>query len=103
MDNAIKYSGNDIEVGIKAKKNKEGLILSFSDNGSGIPQKDLPFIFDKFYRVTREDNKDIEGFGIGLSYVKRICDLHKWKVALKNNSKKGVTVQITINKEDING
>ena len=77
--------------------------MSFSDNGSGIPMKDLPFIFDKFYRVAREDNKDIEGFGIGLSYVKRICDLHKWKVSLKNNSGKGILFKILINKEDFNG
>jgi two-component system phosphate regulon sensor histidine kinase PhoR len=103
VDNAIKYSGKDIEVNIKAKEKNNGLLLSFSDNGSGIPSKDLPFIFDKFYRVTREDNKDIEGFGIGLSYVKRICDLHKWKVSLKNNVDKGITVKILINKEDING
>jgi two-component system phosphate regulon sensor histidine kinase PhoR len=103
IDNAIKYSQKEIEVVIVAKESSDGLMLSFSDNGSGIPSKDLPFIFDKFYRVTREDNKDIEGFGIGLSYVKRICDLHKWKVSLKNNLDKGITVKILINKEDING
>lgn len=102
IDNAIKYSANDVEIKVKARDTKKGLVLSFSDNGSGIPLKDLPFIFDKFYRVTREDNKDIEGFGIGLSYVKRICDLHKWKVSLKNNSENGITVKIIINKEDIN-
>lgn len=103
VDNAIKYSEKNIEVTIKANETTEGLLLSFSDNGSGIPMKDLPFIFDKFYRVAREDNKDIEGFGIGLSYVKRICDLHKWKVSLKNNSGKGILFKILINKEDFNG
>jgi two-component system phosphate regulon sensor histidine kinase PhoR len=103
LDNAVKYSGKDIDVTIKSKETKNELELSIVDNGSGIPLKDLPFIFDKFYRVTREDNKDIEGFGIGLSYVKRICHLHKWKVSLKNNPEKGITVKIIINKEDING
>jgi two-component system phosphate regulon sensor histidine kinase PhoR len=103
LDNAVKYSGKDIEVLINAKESKVGLTLIFSDNGTGIPITDLPFIFDKFYRVTRKINKDIEGFGIGLSYVKRICDLHKWKVSLKNNSDKGITVKILINKEDIYG
>lgn len=103
LDNAIKYAEHDIEVLITAKENKDGLTLSFSDNGTGIPITDLPFIFDKFYRVTRKDNKDIEGFGIGLSYVKRICDLHNWKVSLKNNLDKGITVNILINKVDING
>jgi two-component system phosphate regulon sensor histidine kinase PhoR len=103
IDNAIKYAGNQLRVVIKASEDKNDLVLSFCDNGSGIPLIDLPFIFDKFYRVTRQDNKDIEGFGIGLSYVKRICQLHKWKVILKNNFDKGVTVKIVINKEDFNG
>lgn len=103
IDNAIKYADKEINVTIKAKENDKGVLLSFSDNGSGIPSKDLPFIFDKFYRVTRQDSKDIEGFGIGLSYVKRICELHKWKVYLVNNTKEGVTVSIQINKSDING
>lgn len=103
LDNAIKYSGKEIEVNINSKETTNGLQLNIIDNGNGIPSKDLPFIFDKFYRVAREDNKDIEGFGIGLSYVKRICDLHKWKVSLKNNSDQGITVTILINKENING
>ena len=103
LDNAVKYSGKEIEVFIKSKTTTSGLQLTIMDKGNGIPAKDLPFIFDKFYRVTREDNKDIEGFGIGLSYVKRICDLHKWKVSLKNNADKGIMVTILINKEDING
>ena len=57
-------------------------------------------VFDKFYRVAREDSKDIEGFGIGLSYVKRVCEWHKWKVEAKNNEEKGITITIQINKND---
>ena len=74
--------------------------MNFIDNGVGIPENDLPFIFDKFYRVTRKDNKDIEGFGIGLSYVKRVCEWHKWSVSVKNNAIKGITISIQINKKD---
>jgi len=44
--------------------------------------------------------KDIEGFGIGLSYVKRVCEWHKWKVEAKNNPNKGITISIQINKND---
>ena len=71
------------------------------DNGPGIPKEDLPFIFDKFYRVPREDKKDIEGFGIGLSYVKKIIDLHYWKIKLENNLKGGLTVFISVPKKSI--
>ena len=87
IDNAVKYSENEAKIQIK-------------DQGMGIPEKDLPFIFDKFYRVARQDNKDIEGFGIGLSYVKRVCEWHKWQVSVKNNEEGGITVSIQINKKD---
>lgn len=100
LDNAIKYSIQTPEIHITSKENSRGLVLHFSDNGSGIPDNDLPFIFDKFYRVARQDSKDIEGFGIGLSYVKRVCEWHKWKVEAKNNIEKGITITIQINKKD---
>ena len=100
MDNAVKYSNQNPEIKIQSKENSKGLTLKFSDNGCGIPESDLPFVFDKFYRVAREDSKDIEGFGIGLSYVKRVCEWHKWKVEAKNNEEKGITITIQINKND---
>ena len=103
LDNSIKYANDEALVTIQTKEINNNLQLSFIDNGTAIPQKDLPFIFDKFYRVTRKDNKEIEGFGIGLSYVKRICDLHNWRVFIKNNPLQGISVQIIFNKKDFNG
>ena len=100
MDNAVKYSGLNPIIQIQSKENEKGLLLKFSDNGVGIPANDLPFVFDKFFRVAREDSKDIEGFGIGLSYVKRVCEWHKWKVFATNNEEKGITITIQINKND---
>ena len=100
LDNAVKYAPQTPKISIQSKENSKGLVLKFTDNGCGIPESDLPFVFDKFYRVTREDSKDIEGFGIGLSYVKRVCEWHKWKVEAKNNEEKGITITIQINKND---
>lgn len=100
IDNAVKYSENEAKIQINAIESVKGLTLEFTDHGIGIPEKDLPFVFDKFYRVARQDNKDIEGFGIGLSYVKRVCEWHKWQVAVKNNEAGGITVSIQINKND---
>lgn len=100
MDNAVKYSVQKPIIHIQSNENEKGLVLKFSDNGVGIPPNDLPFIFDKFYRVARADNKDIEGFGIGLSYVKRVCEWHKWKVIAVNNKDLGITVSIQINKKE---
>ena len=100
MDNAVKYSGHNPEIKIQSQENSKELTLKFSDNGAGIPVSDLQFVFDKFYRIAREDSKDIEGFGIGLSYVKRVCEWHKWKVEAKNNEENGITITIQINKND---
>lgn len=100
IENAVKYANEKPEITITWKESPKDYELQFLDNGQGIPEKDLPFIFDKFYRVSREDNKEIEGFGIGLSYVKKICQLHHWNVTIANTSN-GLQITIRIPKKDI--
>lgn len=100
VDNAVKYSGLSPKIEIIVTEINQKLSIQVKDNGSGIPTKDLPFVFDKFYRVSRQDIKNIEGFGIGLSYVKKICDLHRWKITIANNTDKGIVVTIIINQKD---
>lgn len=100
VDNAVKYSGLSPEIEIVVTEINQQLSIQIKDNGCGIPPKDLPFVFDKFYRVTRQDIKNIEGFGIGLSYVKKICDLHRWKIVIANNIDKGIVVTILINQKN---
>ena len=99
IDNAVKYANGIPEVTFTSQENEKFLTLSIQDNGSGVPKKDLPFIFDKFYRVERKDSKEIEGFGIGLAYVKKIVQLHRWKIKA-SNSQKGLTIKIQIPKSD---
>ena len=100
VDNAIKYGGLLPKIEIVVAEINHQLSIQIKDNGCGIPPKDLPFVFDKFYRVSRQDIKNIEGFGIGLSYVKKICDLHRWKITIANNSDKGIVVTIIVNRKD---
>lgn len=100
VDNAVKYSGLSPKIEVVVAEINQQLSIQIKDNGCGIPTKDLPFVFDKFYRVSRLDIKNIEGFGIGLSYVKKICDLHRWKITISNNSDKGIVVTIIINQKD---
>lgn len=101
VDNAIKYSGNDPKIMISIVENKKGIAVQFKDNGSGISSTHIDYVFDKFYRVPRENKKDIEGFGIGLFYVKKIIDLHQWKISMENNTDQGVTVSILIPNKDV--
>ena len=100
VDNAIKYGGLLPKIEIVVAEINHQLSIQIKDNGCGIPPKDLPFVFDKFYRVSRQDIKNIEGFGIGLSYVKKICDLHRWKITIANNTDKGIVVTIIVNRKD---
>ncbi len=100
IDNAVKYGVNTPEVSVSVSSKKDQYLLQFTDNGPGIPEKDLPFIFEKFYRVSRKDSEEVEGFGIGLAYVKKICELHHWKIKVKN-SDTGLVTQILIPAKDI--
>ncbi len=100
IDNAVKYGVAQPEITIAIKPYKKQYILQISDNGPGIPERDLPFIFDKFYRVKRKDSEEIEGFGIGLAYVKKICTLHHWKINVKNQNV-GLRIEISIPKSAI--
>ncbi len=99
LDNSIKYSNENLEIYINSNVSRKGIQLDFSDNGIGIPSKNISFIFDKFYRVSDQRNLEITGFGLGLYYVKRIIQQHGWKISAKNNAEKGITISIFIPKK----
>jgi two-component system phosphate regulon sensor histidine kinase PhoR len=99
LDNSIKYSDENPKISISIAENKDQIQLNFSDNGIGIPAKNLNFIFDKFYRIPTKKSNEVNGFGLGLYYVKKICNLHHWKIVATNNSLKGITISIVIPKK----
>ena len=94
LENAIKYSDDKPEIIIQISMTKTNLLLQFIDNGTGISEKNLPFVFDKFYRIPSKKSHEVNGFGLGLYYVKKVCVLHEWKILIKNNTEKGITVSI---------
>lgn len=96
LDNAIKYCNEKPEVTIKISENNNCLKLEFIDNGIGINPKKISFIFDKFYRVQNEKSNEVNGFGLGLYYVKEICNLQNWKIKAENNQEKGITITLSI-------
>ena len=85
IDNAIKYSGDKVNITIMGNEK----IISISDNGIGIPEKSVPYIFDKFYRVTHGNRQDVRGYGIGLYYVKSVLDKMGWSVSVKSKIGEG--------------
>lgn len=96
IDNAIKYSKNDPEIGIFTHNLKDKLILEVRDKGIGIQEEDISKIFEKFFRVSTGDVHNVKGFGIGLYYVKRICDAHGFDVNLQSVYGKGTSIFIQV-------
>ena len=101
LANACTYGPPDSAITVTAAMRGRSISIAVADEGSGIPAEHLPRIFDRFYRVPRPNKKDIEGFGIGLFYVRKICDLHKWKINISNNEGSGITISIHIPKSSI--
>lgn len=98
IDNSIKYCDTQPIIKIKAVKTPKGIQLDFVDNGVGVSPKNLSFIFEKFYRASENKNKDVNGFGLGLYYVKKIVQQHRWKIWAINNPDKGLTISILMGK-----
>lgn len=94
LDNSIKYCETKSEILILSDKDSKGLYLKFKDNGMGIPAKNLAHIFDKFYRVNTNKSEEINGFGLGLFYVKKIVQQHNWKISVDNNKDQGITTTL---------
>ncbi|WP_282787495.1 sensor histidine kinase [Flavobacterium croceum] len=100
IDNSIKYCNQTPVIEISSHEEKNSIIFECKDNGIGVPNTNLQEIFDKFYRVPNiENNKQITGFGLGLFYVKKICDKHQWKISAKNNTPTGLIISLMISKK----
>jgi two-component system phosphate regulon sensor histidine kinase PhoR len=82
VDNAVKYSGEEVAINIRFRREKDHYVIMIKDNGIGISRADLPYIFDKFYRVPAGNIHKVKGYGLGLSYVKYIMEKHGgWCIA----------------------
>lgn len=95
LDNARKYSPRGTITTVKVKKENADIKISIQDEGKGIPSKDLPFIFERFYRIDKSRSRELGGTGLGLSIVKELVDAHHWKIEIASEINKGSTITIT--------
>lgn len=100
LDNSVKYSQSNPNIIISIREEKGTIRLEFRDQGIGVSEKNLPHLFDKFYRENNQKSNEINGFGLGLYYVKKICLQHHWKIYAYNNQPNGLVISIVIPKHN---
>lgn len=96
LDNALKYSNENSEVTLIAKRRKEKTVISVIDTGIGIPSNEIKFIFEKLYRVEKSRSRAYGGSGIGLAVVKELVEAHGGSIEVKSKLGEGSTFKITI-------
>ena len=94
IDNAIKYSGEQPLIKISSVNTNDGISISISDNGIGIDKHQQKKIFDTFYRVPTGNIQDVRGYGIGLSYVKKLVKAHDGTITVVSKLNKGTTFNL---------
>jgi two-component system phosphate regulon sensor histidine kinase PhoR len=94
MDNAVKYSSENLTVNISTANVKNYVQIKIKDNGIGMNKETQARIFEKFFRAHTGNLHNIKGFGLGLSYVKAIVEAHKGKIKVESTLGKGSTFTI---------
>ncbi|MDI9363367.1 MAG: HAMP domain-containing sensor histidine kinase [Flavobacterium sp.] len=96
IDNAIKYSNDNVHIKITTHSTNKYFVLSVQDNGIGMSKESAKRIFEKFYRAHTGNVHNVKGFGLGMSYVKTVIDAHKGKVKVDSAIGKGTTFTVEV-------
>ena len=96
MDNAIKYAKSEIDITIKTKTVSNKMVITIEDKGIGMSPDTVKHIFEKFYRAHAGNIHNVKGFGLGMSYVKWVIDMHKGAIQVTSELDKGTKVEISL-------
>jgi signal transduction histidine kinase len=95
VDNAIRHSHEGSVIRVKIACDDDAVTLRVSDTGIGIPSKDIPRIFERFYRVDRARSRETGGTGLGLAIVKHVVENHGGKIDVESELGRGTTFSVT--------
>ncbi len=98
IENSTKYTPEGGNIIIHANESEKEVTIVIEDNGIGIPEKDIPRIFERFYRVDKNRSRDRGGTGLGLSIVKHILEVHESKFKVESEIDKGTKFTFTLKK-----
>lgn len=97
LDNAVKYSKKLTNVTLESKRTDGHIVIRIMDEGIGIDEKDIPHLFNRFYRADKSRTKtDVSGYGLGLSIAKQVIEQHHGSVAVESKVGRGTTFTITL-------
>ena len=96
LDNAVRYTGRGGRVEVAVGPADGGVLLRVSDTGAGIPSRDLPRIFERFYRVDPARSRETGGTGLGLSIVKHVVENHGGEVRVESELGRGSTFEVRL-------
>jgi len=96
LGNAIKYTPENGQITLTSDIEDDHVSIKFQDTGVGIPSKDLPYVFEKFFRVQSDETRDIEGTGLGLAIVRSIVENHKGHIHVESSLGVGTTFTVNL-------
>jgi two-component system sensor histidine kinase ResE len=101
IDNAIRHTSEHGSVLISVASKENDLMIKIQDTGSGIPQEDLPFVFERFYKADKARTRGRAGTGLGLAIVKNIVEAHQGKIQVHSKLGEGTTFSILLPRKEL--
>ena len=96
LDNAIRYADGGGTVRASARRDGDEVTLAVADDGVGIPTRDLPRVFERFYRVDRGRSRETGGTGLGLAIVRHVAENHGGRASIESELGRGTTVRVSL-------
>ena len=96
LENAVKYTPEDKPIKISLRTAQKTVVLTVSDQGTGIPDAEKKKVFNKFYRIGNEESRKAKGTGLGLYLTNKIVQQHKGRITIKDNTPTGSVFEISL-------